>query len=184
MPQKTDSRNLLKRVQRLARVHFLFAGAFAAQILIFDAWQLIAPAAVLQRWVAVLSLLTASTIIWYLAHGQRYASRAHWLVFYLALADIAFAAFAVYSQRGMASRAVALFLLPIIVVTALRNRAAILATSVLCGAAYITAAVAYFVLHFNEGYKIELYGEVGFYFVMFIVAGALLAALTTPDKTR
>lgn len=184
MASKNDSHSLLIRVQRLSRVHFLLAGAFAVQIMIFDAWQLIAPTAVLQRWVAVLLLLSSSTIVWYLAHGSKYVSKAHMLVFYLALSDIAFAAFAVYNTRGMASRAVVLFVLPIIVVTALRNRAAILATSILCSAAYITAAVSYFVLHFNEGYKIELYGEVGFYSVIFLVVGALLAALTTPDKTR
>ncbi len=151
--------------------------------MIYDAWQLIAPTAVLQRWVAILSLLAAVTAIWYLAHGNRDNSYARRLVFYLALSDIAFASFAVYNQRGMASRAVALFVLPILVITSLRNRAAILAMSIFCSAAYIGAAVSYFVFHFNEGYKIELYGEVGFYCLVFITIGALLAALTTADKT-
>lgn len=173
---------MLKTVQRLARVHFLIVGAFAAQVVIFDAWQLIAPESVLQRWIAVLSLLAAVTTIWYLAHGKRTNDYAKRLIFSLALADIAFASFAVYTQRGMASRAVFLFVIPIIVVAAIRSRAAIMAAAIISSAAYILSAVSYFVLNFNEGYKIELYGEVGFYCMMLLVVGCLLAAITTPDK--
>src|SRR5688572_28205601 len=121
---------MLKTVQRLSRVHFLYVGAVAAQILIFDAWQLITPTTVLHRWIAVLSLLAAVTVVWYLAHGKRPDDYARKLVFSLALADIAFASYAVYAQRGMASRAVFLFVIPVVVAAALRSRTAIMATAI------------------------------------------------------
>ena len=39
------------------------------------------------------------------------------------------------------------------------------------------AAVKYFVDFFNEGYKAELYIEVGFYAAMFFVLAALLSTI-------
>jgi heme/copper-type cytochrome/quinol oxidase subunit 4 len=84
------------------------------------------------------------------------------------------ASFNVYVQRGMASRAVALYAIPLVVSTVLMSRAALLTTAALCVAAYTTTAVSYFVLNFNEGYKIELYGEITSYSVYFVILAALL----------
>lgn len=90
------------------------------------------------------------------------------------VADIAFATFNVYTQRGYASKAVLLYIIPIVVATALAKRSSILATALLVIAAYTTTAISYFVLNFNEGYMAELYGEIGFYSGVFLLIATLL----------
>lgn len=155
---------------RLARLHFWYVGLLAMQVMIYDVWKLIAPEAVMQRWVVTAFLLVVSSVVWYLAKVSKASSSVFsTIICLLVVADIIVATFSVYNQRGMASRAVALYAIPLIVAAALKNRAAVFATALISVAAYISAAVSYFVLNFNEGYKIELYGEVGFY--CFIIIG-------------
>lgn len=164
-------------IKRLARLHYLLIAAAAAQIIIYDAWQLVTLEVILQRWAAVLLLLAAVTVVWYMSHGTQARVSATRLLFGLITADIAFAAFSVYNQRGMASRAVFLFVIPILVSAAARQASATLATAILCIAAYVGAAISYFVINFNEGYSVELYGEVGFYSALFLVTAMLVNAI-------
>lgn len=165
-------------VLRLSRVHFFIVGALALQVLLYDAWKLITPESALQRWTIVLSLLVVVTVVWFLAHNQQSsAATFKRLILVLLIADIAVAAASVYLQRGMASRSVMLFAVPIVSSAVLLNPTAIFATASLSAAAYTAAAVTYFVVHFNEGYKIELYGEVGFYCALFFVLAGLLSVL-------
>lgn len=180
-----------KRLQQLqaavvnvSRVHFWLVLIFTAQIIIYDAWALITPETVLSRWIALALLLAVSTIVWYLARVIYAKSVGIYtgLVALLVVGDIAFASFNVYSQRGMASRAVALYALPIIISAVLNSRAAILATAALSIAAYASTAISYFVLNFNEGYTVELYGEVGFYSALFLVLAYLMWAVIRPRK--
>lgn len=168
---------------RVARLHFLLVALFVVQIIIYDAWKLIAPTAVLNRWLVSVGLLVVTTVVWYLAkHHSGNTAILKKLVFVLIMADIAAISFNVYTQRGMASRAVALYAIPIIVSAILFSRAALLATASLCVAAYTTTALSYFVWNFNEGYKIELYGEVGFYSVLFFVLATMLWAAISSKK--
>lgn len=176
---KSPVDSLQKNSLKLARLHFMYTLVLAAQIIIFDSWQLITPTAVLQRWTATTLLLSVVAVVWYLAHTARSTDFYRRLIFTLIAADIALAAFAIYNQRGMASRAVLLFVIPIVVSAALRSRSAVYATAVICVAAYVTAAVSYFVLNFNEGYRIELYGEVGFYSAIFLIVAGLTNSLVT-----
>ena len=170
--------NLLK----LTRLHFLYVLALAAQVIVYDSWQLITPTTVVQRWTATALLLVVTAITWYLAHTNRAAEFYRRLVFLLIAADVAVGAFAIYNQRGMASRAVLLFVIPILASAVLRSRSATYATALVCIAAYSTAAISYFVFNFNEGYQVELYGEVGFYSAMFLVVAGLVNALLTSEK--
>ncbi len=166
---------LRSNVTRVARFHFVYVVVLAAQILIYDAWNLVAPEAVMRRWLITALLLTVTAVVWYLAKSKVNSTLAHKaLVFALILTDIAVASVSVYTQRGMASRAVMLYTIPIIVSTVLLTRSALFATAALCIAAYLATTVSYFVLNFNEGYKIELYGEVGFYCAVFLIVAALL----------
>lgn len=163
---------------RASRAHFLLLAVYAVVIIFYDAAKVITAEAVLQRWIAAGALLMICAVIWYLAHNQTLSlSTLKKLTFALILSDIGMAAFNIYTQRGMASRAVLLFIIPIVVSAILLNRAAILATAALSAGAYIVTAVAYFTLNFNEGYKTELYGEVGFYAAMFFVVAILLSVL-------
>lgn len=168
----------------LTRVHFFFIAALSAQVLLFDAWKLISPEAVLQRWLVTLSLLAVVTIIWFLAHNQSSSATYNQrLIIILLLADIIAVGAEIYLQRGMASRAVMLYAVPIISSAVLLNPAAIFATATFAVVSYVTAAVTYFVVNFNEGYKIELYGEVGFYCGIFFVLAGLLSVLIRYRET-
>ncbi len=163
---------------RVCRVHFLYLAAYAVVIIAFDASHVLTPDVVMRRWIAAALLFITTVGIWYLAHNKNNdIPTLKRLIFILIAADVAMASFNIYTQRGMASRAVFLFAIPILVSAILLNRAAIIATAALSAAAYIIAAVTYFTLNFNEGYKAELYGEVGFYCAMFFVFAGLLSVL-------
>lgn len=160
------------------KLHFLLVLILIGQTILYDASQLIAPEAVLQRWVAISGLLSVNGIIWYLVKSKSgHIVLYKFLLLMMIIADIAFASFSVYTQRGMASKAVLLFVIPIIIAGLLRSRSALFAAAILCIAAYSLTAVSYFVLNFNEGYKVELYGEVGFYSLLLLLVAALLAKL-------
>lgn len=164
---------------RLCRLHFIFIGVYALYIIGSDTTQLITPQLVLQRWTADALLLTGVGIIWYAAHNFT-AQRSRYfriMIYALILFDIAFAAFNVYTQRGMASRAVILFAIPIAVSAILLSRRALFLTATLSTAAYSMVAVKYFVDFFNEGYKAELYLEVGFYCTTFFILATLLSVI-------
>jgi hypothetical protein len=185
MPQQKKSHTspLRKNVLNVSHVHFLYVLALAVQIIIYDSWKVLTPEAVMGRWIVTASLFVFTTVVWYLAKSKPLSATAYRnLVILLVLADIFVASYAVYTQRGMASRGVFLYAIPIITSAVLLSRSAILAATALCVAAYTTTAISYFVLNFNEGYKVELYGEVGFYSIMMLVAGLLLWAIVRSKR--
>src|SRR3989344_9313398 len=111
---KTKNSWLHSNVMRLSRLHFIYVLVFAVQTVIYDAWNLVAPTAVMYRWLMTGILLVVTTIVWYLAHNTVTSSIGlKLLVFLLIFTDIAAASFNVYTQRGMASRAVMLYAIPI-----------------------------------------------------------------------
>jgi hypothetical protein len=171
-------------VLRVSRWHFLYVLILVVQIWVYDAWHLIPPEAVMQRWIITALLLAVTAVVWYFAHNSRRSNTAYrWMIYTLILTDIAVASLSVYTQRGMASRAVMLYAIPLVVSGLLLSRAAVFATAAICAASYTTAAVMYFVLHFNEGYKIELYGETGFYSaILFLLAIMLWAVYKSKHK--
>lgn len=163
---------------RTCRVHFVFIAVYAVYIIAADATKLIEPELVLQRWTMNAVMLTGVITVWYLARSSVKISSYYRILFAIViLLDIAMATFSVYSQRGMASRAVILFCIPIVVSALLLSRTALFLTATLCTAAYSLAAVRYFVDYFNEGYKAELYIEVLFYVATFFVLAGLLSVL-------
>ncbi len=170
----------------ITRIHYIFAALLAFQIVIYDAWKLLAPEAVLQRWFVVGILATVTTVVWFLLRTVKTMPDIYLrlLAMTLILTDIGVASFGVYSQRGMASRAVMLYVIPLLVASILMSRAAIYATATLSVIAYVITAISYFVLNFNEGYKIELYGEVGFYSCLLFILSALLWVLVRTRKTK
>jgi hypothetical protein len=176
MKQKETYAHWLKySLARAAKVHFLLVIAYVAQLVVYDASKLITPEALLNRWFAIGTVTIVAAIVWYLARSSRQnASLYKYLTIALILVDICFAAFNVYDQRGMASRAVVLFFIPIVLSSILLSRIALFTTAIVAIVAYTTACIAYFVNYFNEGYKVELYGEVFFYSAMMLVVSALL----------
>lgn len=153
-----------------------------AAIIIFDSWNLISHEAVGRRWLAAGLLLAGNTILWYLAHSKLVAPSAYKaIILTLVIFDVVFAGFNVYWERGMASNAVALFAVPIITSALLKSRTTLLAAATLCMAAYSTAAVKYFNDYYGEGYRVELYGTVGFYSALFFVLVWLLMIFIRPS---
>lgn len=184
MKQK-HSHWLKNNLVRVSKVHFLLAIAYVVQIIAYDASKLITPDVVLKRWYWVAALTAVAAVVWYLARSQSGTTVTYkFLAWALIAADIAFATFNVYTQRGMASRAVLLFLIPILVSAILMSRVALFVTAILCVVAYTSASVAYFVNFFNEGYKIELYGEILFYSAVFLVAAGLLWPLVKAKQSK
>jgi hypothetical protein len=162
---------------RVTKFHFVYVGLFIAQTIVFHASKVITPELLLKRWVAVSSLAVVTILVWLLSRTRTTTTGAYrTAISLLIVADIAFAAFNVYTQRGYASKSVFLFLIPIIVSVVLLNRAALFATAMLSIAVYSTTVIMYFVNNFNEGYMSEMYAEVGFYSGLFLVTAGLLWA--------
>jgi hypothetical protein len=122
------------------------------------------------------------TVVWLAAKQTDNKAKLKFLIYSLISLDVAVASFGIYTQRGMASRAVMLYAIPLIVAGLLASRSALLATAVLCMVAYTTTALSYFVINFNEGFKIELYGEVGFYSILFFVIAHLLWSIMRNNR--
>lgn len=182
--QKNNS-SLHARLRRLSTIHLALAAVVAIQIIVFDAGRLIPPEVVLQRWIATGIFAAIVAGVWYAARNRSSQDATlKKLIAALVFADIALASVAIYTQRGMASRAVALYAIPIIVAAAINRRSAILASAVLSIAAYMATCVAYFVLHFNEGYKLELYGETGFYGAVLAIVAFSLWAIVKPSNHK
>lgn len=165
------------------KVHFALISLLVAQTILYDSSKLITPAVVLDRWAVIAVLLVVNSMIWYLVKskaGHRLLYKS--LLFLMIFSDILLASYSVYSQRGMASKAVVIYIIPIIIAGLLLSRSALFATAILAIAAYSLTSVAYFVLNFNEGYKVELYGEVGFYCAVFLIIASLIAVVLHPKQ--
>lgn len=183
MKKNNNESRLRQSLLGISKVHFLFVLLLVGQIILYDSSKLIPPEIVLERWIAATALLAVTGVIWYLTkvkagHLSFYKS----LLLTYIVSDIALASFLVYSTRGMASRAVLLYIIPIVISGVLLSRAALFAAAILCIAAYSLTAVSYFVLNFNEGYKVELYGEVGFFSIIFLLLASVLSIVLHSKK--
>ncbi|MEK7603039.1 MAG: hypothetical protein AAB459_02225 [Patescibacteria group bacterium] len=185
MKFKSQSTQIHTNILRASRIHFIFGIILAGQIMLYDATKLQTPDVILQRWILTAVFIIVVTTSWYLIRtnklgvtGLRYAA------FSLIIADIFIACFSVYTQRGMASRAVFLFIIPLLTAATLQTRAAIFGSLALCITAYSTTAITYFVTHFNEGYKVELYGEVGFYSLLMTLVAMFIWNLSRSKMHR
>lgn len=168
---------------RVTRFQFVYVLLFVVQTIVFHASKVITPELLLKRWYAAAGLAVVTTAVWLLARTKHTAgSIYHWAIGSLIVADIAFAAFNVYTQRGYASKSVFLFVIPIVLASVLISRSALFATALLAIIAYSTTVIAYFVRNFNEGYMSEMYAEIGFYSGLFIVIAGLLWATMHKHK--
>lgn len=175
---------LKNSIRRVVKLHYLLIAMLAGQAVTYDGWQLLTPESIAKRWIALTALFITVTSCGYLIKLRKTNKFVLFkVVWVLIIADVIFASYSVYLSRGMASRAVALFAVPIIVSAVFASRRALFLTSSLAAASYVITAFIYFDRHFNEGYKIELYGEVGFYSaLMFILAGLLWAVIRYRKK--
>ncbi len=169
---------------KTARLHFYLVAAFAATTIIFDSWNLLTHEAIERRWIMSGTMLVLFTIIWFIARARFSSDLTHKVLAYIIIViDIIFAGLNVYSQRGMASKSVMLFAIPLLVAASFRNRATLLATASLSTAAYSTAAAKYFYSNYGEGFRVELYGEIFFFSALFFIIAMLLYALVQPTAS-
>jgi hypothetical protein len=172
-------------VVRLTRIHFLYVVCFLVSIVIFDASNLYTHQAIGQIWTAGGILMAVNVFLWFAA---RLKTPNYWFYVGLALAliiaDIAFASYIVYWQRGLYSKSVMLFTVPIITAAALRSRSILLGTTALSAAAYSTVSVRYFFDHYGLGYRVELWANVGFFSAMFFVLAFLLMIIIRPSTEK
>jgi hypothetical protein len=168
---------------RITRLHLVYVGLYVAQTIVFHASKVITPELLLKRWWAASGLAVVTIAAWFIAkHRATWGDLYRFAIWLVILADLAFAAFNVYTQRGYASKSVLLFVIPIVVAAALANKTALFTTAALAIVTYTTTAISYFVLNFNEGYLAELYAEIGLYSGLFLVTAALLWAVVPKHK--
>ena len=170
---------------RVTRAHFLYIFAYMVAIVVFDSWNLLTHSAVSTRWTVAALMLIVNTGLWYFAR-QKFASNQtyYWLVMTMISADIIFASLNIYWERGLASKAVALFAVPLVTAAALRSRSTLVAVAILNCAAYSLATVRYFYLHYGESFKVELYGYLAFYCTLFFVLAWLLWVVVNPVQKK
>ena len=182
--QLTMQQWLQQSAVRVGRAYFYLSVLYVAIIIMYDAFKLITPDVLLERWTMASILLAVTGILWFLSRTENKGS-----TFYSALIygyvglGIALASFSVFTQRGVASRAVALYVIPLIVSAFVLRRAAIFTTAVLSVAAYSLSAIRYAALNPSEGYKAQLYGEVGFYSALFFIVALLLWGVVRSKST-
>lgn len=159
---------------RVGRVLFVLTLVYVVTIILYDAFALVTPDMLLVRWMAAAGLAVGSAVLWYSARKKQAPAvyYARLLYGYVVLLTL-FASLNVYIGRGMAAKAVMLFIVPIVVSGLLLRRAAIYMTAVIATAAYVLTAMTYATNNPSEGYKIELYGEVGFYSGLLFIVAAL-----------
>ncbi len=160
---------------RTGRAFFILTLVYVVTIVLYDAFALVTPDMLQIRWLVAATLATGSALLWYSARRKRAPAKyyARLLYGYILLA-LLFASVNVYIGRGMASKAVALYVLAILVAGLLLRRAAIYMAAIIATAAYVLTAMTYAINNPSEGYKIELYGEVGFYSGLLFITAALI----------
>lgn len=180
---KKQASLLQARLLGVARAHFWYVGFISLSIIIFDTTHLVTRESVQKRWASAVTLLVVTTLVWYFVRrNTKTESFYRMLTYGLIAADIIFASYFIYLDRGMASRNVMLFAIPLVVSALLNSRAALFATAALCTAGYFFASTKYFYDFFNEGYKAELYGVLFLYSACFFVVAGVLWAIIRYQK--
>ncbi len=177
MPKKETSaaRSVRYALLRATRTYFYLFGAFSATTIVADAWNLFERELTWQRWALTAALLSVNVVVWIIVRADSLSEKYYRLLVWVLVAEsLALACFVTYYERGMSSRGVALFAIPIATSAILLSKVTIYGTAALASAAYLTCCTKYFYDYFNEGYKVELYTTIGFYVASFFVLAVLL----------
>ena len=180
--QKITFQSLYQRLLRVTRAHFYLVLAYFAATIVFDSWNLYTHEVIFKRWLCGGFLAIITCLVWFglKRYGKSQKTLAK-LAYVLILADILFASLNVYLDRGMASKYIVLFVLPLVVATQLMRRSVLLASAGISAAAYSIATVSYFHIFYGEGYRIQLYGEVGFYCALIFFIALMLMPLINKE---
>lgn len=160
----TKKQDLNLAITRVTRTVYFVLAFYALSIVIFDSGNLITRESIIDRWLLFTVVLVVNTLAWYAASQKKSMfNRPSASILLLSLFLVAFAGFNTYWERGMASTSTILYALPILVVATLKSRHALIAITTLSAGMYSFAAVKYFNDFFNEGYRIQLWGQIVLY---------------------
>jgi len=162
-------------VTRITRTLYFFIAILALTIVVFDAGNLIQREAVSRRWILLTIALGANTTAWFLGGVN---SLKKFVIFGLSLMFILVAGLLTYWERGMASSSTIFYIIPLLIVTSLKNRHALIATAIISAGTYALASVKYFNDFFNEGYRIQLWGSLLQYIGTIFIAAWLIMIIT------
>ena len=178
MPSKKDTSKFQTTTVRSLRLGIAFTIIFALSTLIYKAWKLLTPDILQQRFFIAIGLILIHMVLLVMANKSTNNFRTYKIILWAqTISFLALAGYAIYSKRGMASNAVVLFLIPIIISSLQRRGKTLFITTTLAATVYSASAITYF-RHFpSEGYKVELYGGLLFYCAVFFVIAALLWVL-------
>lgn len=175
---KNNSKQLQVDAVRVTRTTFFLVVLTLLATIIFDSGNLITRDAVVQRWILACSLLLVNVIVWYFVQITKSTTAILSSVVTLVVAQILFASFMIYWERGMAATSTLLLAVPIVTSGVLKRRRLLLATTTLTAAAYSLASVKYFNDFFNEGYRIQLWGNLFFYSGLCFIIGWTVMVLS------
>ncbi len=170
----TDNRMLLRK---LTKFQFAFVAAFALFTIIFDGGNVLTREAVYRRWMLVGLLLAVYALFWAAVIKARTNTVLYGSLALCVLAGLVLAGYMTYWERGMASTSTVLYLFPIASAAFTKSRTYTVVAALLASATYIIACTKYFYDFFNEGYRVQLYGELFFYSAVFIITGWVIASL-------
>lgn len=166
----------------LSMVNFSFLAAFAAFIIIFDSGNIVTRQGIYYRWMFEGLLFVAFTLFWVVIKKVHSTAVVFTALATCVIVELALAGFMTYWERGMASTSTVLYLFPIISMALWKSRTYTIAVSLIASATYMMASTKYFYDMFNEGYRIQMYGEIFFYSAVFIIMGILIANLARAAK--
>lgn len=167
---------------KLPKYNFAFLAAFAVYIIIFDGGNVLTREAIYHRWMFVAVLLIVFSLFWMATKKATSRNLIIGALLLCVLAELALAGFTTYWERGMASMSTVLYIVPIASMALSRSRTYTVGTALLASAAYTFASTKYFYDRFNEGYRVQLYGEIFFYSVVFLVVGWIIAMIAHESK--
>ena len=176
--KKTTANPLQISSQRTARLGFVFIAIYVVSIGIYDAWNLVTPDKLRERWLIALILLVINTTLWFFSKKRKLAPLYYQGIIFLQICMyLGVATYSIYAERGMASNAVILYAIPLSIAAIAYSGKILLLTAFASSAAYTGAAILYFRQFPSEGYKVELYGGIVFYTAIFFLLSGLLWVL-------
>lgn len=175
----TDDNKLLRS---LSKLNFAFLAALAAFNIIFDSGNVLTREAVYHRWMLIAVLFVIFILFWVVAIKSTSKLLVQGGLVLCVLAELLLAGYMTYWERGMASTSTVLYMMPIASIAYTKSRTFTIAASLAAAATYLAAATKYFYDFFNEGYRVQLYGEIFFYSAVFLVTGWVIATLAHSSK--
>lgn len=172
---------ILDQLNLIALFYVIFSGIFLG---IYHAWKIQTPSVLYYQWVAfgMLSLVLFATFV--LSKRKGSDNYYYLLIAVQILTYITYISYIVYTQRGMASSAIILYIIPILIAAVTRASWVVFGTAILSATAYCLSAIKYFKDFPSEGYKAELYGQMLFYFLILLLVARLIHVVLAQKNSK